>query len=296
MDRLEELEAFVAVVDAGSLAAAGRQLRRSAPAMTRALAGLEARTGVRLIERTTRRLHTTAAGEELATGIRALLHEYQSLVSQVADGPLRGVIRVTAPLVFGQRHVTPAVVSFLQQHPLVHIDLVLDDRERNMVGEGLDVAVRIGALSDLGLVARKVGAVRRVLVATPVYLAQHPSLRSPADLQKHVLVSSSLRLLEWRFQKGGKTQVLRFRPRLLVNGVESSLVAIHAGFGVGRALSYQVSDALRQGTLVRVLPEFEPPALPVQVVFPREVKTGGPRAAFRQHLVRQLKGLRGVFE
>ena len=283
MDRLDELQVLLEVMDAGSLAGAGRRLRRSPPAITRALAGLEARVGARLLERTTRRLRPTPAGEALAADARTLLQGYQALVREPAQGPLRGLLRVTAPVVFGRRHVAPLVVDFLERHPDVAVDLVLDDRELNLVAEGFELAVRIGRLADSGLRARRVGWVRQVLVAAPAYLRRHGAPRRPADLAGHALVAASLRLPEWRFGSGPRQQVVRLRPRLLVNGVEAALVAVRAGLVLGRALSYQVAEELEAGTLVRVLPEFEPPALPVQLVVP-----GGPHLSRRAAAFREL--------
>ncbi|MFO0585064.1 MAG: LysR family transcriptional regulator [Anaeromyxobacter sp.] len=291
MDRLDELLAFVTVIDAGSLAAAGRKLRRSPPAMTRALAALEARAGARLVERTTRRLRPTPAGQAFAAHARALLSGYGELLREGEGGVPRGLLRVTAPLVFGRRHVAPALVEFLAANPEVKADLVLDDRPLDLVGEGFDVAVRIGRLADSGLVARRVGAVRQVIVASPAYLARHPAPRTPADLARHDVVLSSQRLPEWRFGGGPRGRAVRLEPRLLVNGVEAGLVAVKAGHAIGRALSYQVSDDIAAGALVRLLREFEPPALPVQLVVPGGRHLPRRVAAFRDHAARALSRL-----
>jgi DNA-binding transcriptional LysR family regulator len=158
----------VATVDVlRAVAAAARKLRRSPPAVTRALAALEERVGARLIERTTRRLSTTEAGRRLGEHARRVLSGYDEAVHEPGAAEVRGELRVTAPLVFGRRHVTPIVASFLDAWPEVRVELVLDDRSLNLVEEGLDVAVRIGRLSDSGLVARRVGEVRRLLSGEP---------------------------------------------------------------------------------------------------------------------------------
>jgi DNA-binding transcriptional LysR family regulator len=166
MDRLDELTVLVAVLEAGSLAAASRRLRRSPPSITRALAALEDRVGARLVERTTRRLAATEAGRTLAGQARAVLAGYADAVRDANEAPLRGTLRVTAPVVFGRRHVTPVAIAFLDAHPAVAVDLVLADRNLDLVEEKLDAAVRIGPLADSSLVARRVGEVRRVLVAS----------------------------------------------------------------------------------------------------------------------------------
>jgi DNA-binding transcriptional LysR family regulator len=270
MDRLDELAVFVAILEHGSLAAAGRRLRRSPPAVTRALAELEERVGVRLLERTTRRSRPTEAGKRLAEHARRLLADYGEAVREPSAAPVRGVLRITAPTVFGRRHVAPIVSSFLDDHPGIRVELVLHDRNLNLVDEGLDVAVRIGAIADASLIVRRVGEVRRLLVASPSYLAAHPPPREPRDLLDHDVVFTASRpgTLEWRFGGPRRGSTVRLVPRLHVNEVEAALLAMRAGRGIGRVLSYQVADDLASGALVRLLPEREPPALPVQLVVP----------------------------
>jgi DNA-binding transcriptional LysR family regulator len=293
MDRLDELTALVAILDSGSLAAAGRRLRRSAPAMTRLLAALEQRVGARLIERTSRRLRPTDAGKRLAAQARPLLAGYEEAMSETAAAPVRGLLRVTAPLVFGRRHVTPVVASFLDSFPEVRVELVLDDRGLDLIEEGLDVAVRIGRLRDSSLVARRVGHVRRLLVASPGYLAMRGAPRSPADLAKHdvIFTSNLARTLEWRFRRSGRDLSVRLTPRLIVNEVDSMLIAVRAGRGIGRPLSYQVAGDLASRSLVRVLPEFEPPPLPVQLVVPSARHLAPKVRAFLDHAAACLLSL-----
>jgi DNA-binding transcriptional LysR family regulator len=292
VDRLDELAIFVAILDEGSLAAAGRKLRRSPPAVTRALATLEERVATRLVERTTRRCRPTEAGRRLAEHARQLLAGYGDAVGEAAAGSVRGMLRVTAPLVFGRRHVTPIVASFLDAYPGVRVDLVLSDRNLDLIADGLDVALRIGALADSSLVARRVGEVRRVLVASPSYLAGHPPLRAPGDLVRHDAVFTATRPgpVEWRFG-GARARVVRLVPRLIVNDVDAMLLAVRAGRGVGQALSYQVADDLASGALVRMLPELEPPALPVQLVVPSARHLSAKARGFVDHAARALATL-----
>jgi DNA-binding transcriptional LysR family regulator len=269
MDRLDEMAVLVAVLDTGSLAAAGRRLRRSPPAITRTIGALEQRIGARLVERTTRRLAATEAGRALADRARMLLDLYAQAMQAPVEAALRGTLRVTAPVVFGRRHVTPCVLAFQAEHPDLRVELNLADRNLDLVEDGLDVAVRIGAMPDSGLMARRVGAVRRVVVASPGYLAAHGTPTTPGDLAGHATIVSFARggPLEWRFRDGGRERVVRLTPRLTVNDVEAMLVAARSGFGVARALSYQVVEELKVGSLVRLLAEFEPAAEPVQLVF-----------------------------
>ena len=301
MDRLDELAVFAAILDTGSLVGAARRMRRSAPAVTRALAALEERAGARLIERTTRQLAPTEAGRRLVARARQLLADYGEAIGAVNEGrnaPLRGLLRVTAPLVFGRRHVTPLVASFLDMHPGVRIELVLSDRNLDLIDERIDVAVRIGRLSDSRLVARRVGQVRRVLCASSEYLARRGRPRTPSDLANHDIVFNSGRPapMEWRFRVSGRDRTVRLTPRLMVTEVESMLLAVRAGRGIGRAFSYQVADDFSAGTLERLLREFEPPALPVQLVVPTGRYMPPNVRVFLDHAAQVLGGLRVINE
>jgi DNA-binding transcriptional LysR family regulator len=293
MDRLDELAIFVAILDEGSLAAAGRKLRRSPPAVTRALAVLEARVGARLLERTTRRSRPTEAGKRLADYGRQLLAGYGEAVREAAAGAVRGVLRVTAPLVFGRRHITPIVASFLDAYPSIRVELVLSDKNLDLVDDGLDVALRIGALPDSNLVVRKVGEVRSVLIASPRYLLGRPPLTAPSELARHDVILASTRpgSLEMRFAGPRRARLVQVVPRLLVNDVDAMLIAVRAGRGIGRALSYQVADELAAGTLVRLLRESEPPPVPVQLVVPSAQHLSAKARGFLDHAARSLATL-----
>lgn len=268
MDRLDELTSFVAIIESGSLVAASRRLKRSPPAVTRALGALEDRIGLRLVERTTRRLAPTEAGTALAERARALLADYDQALSGASQAPVRGVLRITAPVQFGRRHVFPIVSAFLNEYPDVRVELSLNDRNLDFIEEGLDLAVRIGPLVDSSLVARPVGSVRRVVVASPAYLARRGVPRTPSDLATHDTIFGMARssAREWRFGPLQRGAGVRLSPRLLVDDVETQLQAAQSGRGIARALSYQVTDQLSTGTLVRLLQEFEPEPLPVQLV------------------------------
>ena len=294
MDRLDELAVLAAVLDAGTLAAAARRLRRSPPMISRMLASLEARVGARLVERTTRRLSPTAAGRRLAEQARRVLAEYEAAIGQAraSETVLGGTLRITAPLLFGRRHVTPLVSDFLAAHPGLRVELMLNDRNVDLLEDGLDVAVRIGALDDSTLVRRQVGAVRRVTVASPAYLARSGRPRRPRDLAAHdiVLVPGRDGLMEWRFHAGGtrRATVVRLAPRLVVNENDAMLGAVRAGHGIGRALSYQVADDIAAGGLVRILADHEPPPLPVQLVIASAQHVPPRVRAFLDHAARPL--------
>lgn len=270
MDRLDELQVFVAILEAGSLNGAARRLRRSPPAVTRALAALEDRAGLRLVERTTRRLAPTEAGLRLAEMARRVLADYDDALREEDGAPLRGKLRVTAPHVFGRRHVTPAIIAFLDQHPHLQVELVFNDRNLDLIEHGIDLAVRIGPLADTGMMARRVGEVRRVLVASPAYLAARGAPASPRDLEQHdVIFNAGLaNASEWRFRDGPGEVLVRLNPRLSVNEIDAILMAVLAGRGIGRPLSYQVAEQLAAGTLVRLLRAHEPAPLPVHLLVP----------------------------
>jgi DNA-binding transcriptional LysR family regulator len=293
MDRLDELATFLAVLDAGSLAAAGRSVGRSPPAVTRILAGLEARVGERLIERTTRKLAPTEAGRRLADEARRVLAAYEAAVFPEDAGVLRGALRVTAPLVFGRRHVTPVIASFLEIHPRLSVELQLHDRNLDMIEEGLDVAVRIGALADSGLIVRRVGEVRSVIVAAPAYLERRGEPATPAELARHETIFSNARSIapEWRLAGPGRGATVRLKPRFTINDVEAVLTAVRAGHGITRALSYQVADDLASGRLVRLMRDYEPPPVPVQLVTPSAQHMPPKTRAFLDHAAAELAKL-----
>jgi DNA-binding transcriptional LysR family regulator len=188
---------------------------------------------VRLVERTTRRLSPTDYGLALADRARALLAEYDAATKAAAAAPLRGLLRVTAPVQFGRLHVAPLVASFLDAHPAISIELMLHDRNLDLIEEGLDVAIRIGALPDSTLLMRQVGEVSRVLVASPAYLARRGTPRNVAALAGYDTIFTAMRsgAPEWRFGPGA---VVHLAPRLLVNEVEAQLIAARSGRGIAR--------------------------------------------------------------
>jgi DNA-binding transcriptional LysR family regulator len=252
---------------------------------------LEDRVGARLIERTSRRLTATEAGRRLEEQARQVIAGYDEALRETAAAPLRGQLRITAPLVFGRRHVTPIVTSFLDAYPEVQVEMVLHDGALNLIEEGLDVAVRIGRLGDSSLVARRVGEVRRLLVASPGYLASRGAPRTPSDIAKHEVISGAARPLVWRFRHAGRDRIVRLAPRLIANEVDAMLIAVRGGRGLGRPLSYQVADDLAAHSLVRLLPDYEPPPLPVQIVTPSAQHLAPKTRAFVDHAIRAFASL-----
>ena len=269
MDRIDSVAVFAEVAERGSFSGAAKHLHRSAAAVTRAVAELEARLGVRLLNRTTRAVSVTEAGQRFLVGARRVLADLAEIEQgAVGQGQApRGELRVTAPIVFGRRHVLPLVTDFLAQYPEVSVRLALLDRPVDLVEDGLDVAIRIGTLADTSAIAVRVGEMRRIAVAAPGYLKRRGRPKSPADLAGHDVIAFAGidRVERWRFAGGVEA---RIKPRLIVNTAEAAIDAAVAGFGITRVLSYQAADALSDKRLVRLLREHEAGATPVHVVYP----------------------------
>ncbi len=273
MDRLRMMQVFVAVADAGSLASAGKALGLSPPVVTRVIAALEERLGVRLLNRTTRSLSLTEAGARYLESTRQVLAALDEAERSAAGATAipSGHLRVTAPLTFGRMHLMPVLAGFLRSQPRVTATLVTLDRIANLIEEGFDIAVRIAQLPESTLIARRIGEVQRVLVASPAYLDRHGVPREPMDLRAHevIAVTNLLPGGEWRFWIDGRPQMVRLASSLAVNDALAAVMAAERGDGLTAALSYMVAPQLRAGTLVTVLDPFTPPPVPVQLVYPQ---------------------------
>ena len=271
MDRLESMSTLLAAVEAGSLSAASRRLGMPLATVSRKVSELEAHLRTRLVNRTGRRLTLTDAGRSYVTACKRILEDIAE-AERAAAGEYavpKGDLIVTAPVVFGRLHVLPVVTAFLQAYPDIDIRLVLADRVVNLREDDIDVAVRIGELPDSSLVATRVGSVRRVVCASPAYFAARGAPEKPADLASHDCITfEGLTSPEsWRFPAGKATQSVAIHSRLAVNTAEAAIDAAVAGIGVTRVLSYQIVGAQRTGTLAVVLRPFEPPPLPVSLVY-----------------------------
>ncbi len=275
MDRLDAIEAFVATVDRGTLSSAARALGRSVTTISRAITSLEERLGIPLLERTTRSVKLTEAGLRYLDVARRVLRDLadaETLAGSALDAP-QGSLSVSAPVTFGATHVRPLVDSYLERYPNVRARLVLMDRIVSVVDEGIDVAVRIGHLPDSALVATSVGFVRRVVCASPGYIAQRGKPREPHDLRSHRCISfTALTPTEtWTFApgpEGGRAKQVRVDAALTVNSAQAAIGSALDGHGITCALSYQVDDALRDGKLVALLIKYELEPRPVQLVQP----------------------------
>ena len=281
MDTLAAMRTFVAIVDSGSLTAAAETMDRSQPAVVRSLAALEAHLGTRLLQRTTRRMSLTPEGTDYLERCRQILwdvDEAERAVSQ-DETELKGLVRITAPVQFGQLHVAPLLSRFLADHPLITADLLLVDRNVDLVDEGIDLALRIGALPDSGLIALPVGEVKRVVCASASLLERVSMPAAPQELASLpcVRVENLARSGTWVFRDGFADVGVKVSGPLSCNQIAAAISACVDGTGFGQFLSYQVQDQLRIGTLKRVLQKFEVPALPVNVIYP-----GGRFATARQ--------------
>ncbi len=270
MDKLAAMRAFVEIVDRGSLSAAARSLDRSLPTLVRTLAQLERSLGRVLLRRTTRRMSLTDEGRvylERCRQILADVEEAEALVGS-GSGELRGRLRVTAPTLFGQMHVAPAVVGFVRQHPAVEVELLLLDRIVDLVDESIDAALRIAALRDSTLVASSVGEVRRVVCASPGLIAAHGRPERPEELADRPCVRFRGLVAgnRWTFREGGRPLAVDVSGAFTTNDARAAVEACTEGLGYGFFLSYQVEPALRAGRLAIVLETFEPPPTPVSVV------------------------------
>mgnify|MGYP000067396373 CR=1 FL=1 len=270
MDRFRELETFLAVAEEGAFNGAARRLRLSPPAVTRLVTGLEERLGVQLFTRTTRRVALTEAGARLREDAQRILAEVEEAETAAAGARAapRGHLALTAPVLFGQRFVAPILRAWLDDHPTMTASALFVDRNVSLLDEGLDLAVRIGDLPDSTLAARRVGAVRRVVVAAPDYLDRHGQPRTLGDLAAHrlVFVSGVDERPAWVFTRGGKRQSLRLAPALTLNTLEAAITAAEEGWAIARALSYQVAEALADGRLVELLDDAEDAVLPVHLL------------------------------
>ena len=285
MDRLDAMRAFVAVAEARGFAAAARRLAMSPPAVTRGIAMLEARVGARLLHRTTRVVRLTEAGERYFRDCKRILAEIDDAEAIVAgiQTELRGDLAVTASAAFGRMHVAPLVLEFLKLHPQLSARTLYADRIVDLTEEGFDVAVRIAHLQDSSLTAIAVGSVRRVVCASPAYIAAHGKPRSPADLAQFDTIGLSQGLVDepWLFgADAGKRHSVSVSPRLNVNSAEVAIAAALDGWGFTRALSYMVAPEVRAGSLKVVLTSFEPPRIPISLVYREGRKAAAKVRAF----------------
>ena len=275
MDRIDAMKVFVTAVDEGSLAGASRKLGRSPAAVSRAIAFLEEHVGTQLLHRTTRSIKLSEAGARYAAASRRMLtdlEEADMLAAGERSAP-RGLLTLTAPVAAGEDILRPVLDAFMDAYPLVSVRLLLLDRPTNLIDEGIDVALRISHLADSNLVALRLGQVRRVVAASPRYLATHPRIEQPGDLAKHEIIAMAhFGIDSWSFpQPDGSAipRTVQIAPRMVVSSVRGAIASAVEGRGVTRLFSYHIAEKVRAGDLQLVLTDEEHPPYPVHLIAPQ---------------------------
>jgi DNA-binding transcriptional LysR family regulator len=304
MDRLQAMQTFVRVVESGSFSAVAREAGATQSAVSKQVAALEAALGARLLNRTTRSLALTEEGERYFEQARRLVAEIVEAETSLRRGQqqLSGWLRVAAAVGFGRIKLLPLVRSFLAEHPDVRIDLKLNDGFVDLIEQGIDVAVRVGTLPDSSLVARRIGISRRLLVAHRDYVRRHArgakALKHPDDLLHHdCLVYTELQSRNaWAFTAGagasvapGTECVVRVQGRLQTNSSESIRAAVLTGMGIGYSPDWLFGDELASGDVVTLLPDWQTPALPMQLVSPPQRQHSAKVRAFGEHVARHWR-------
>ncbi|MHC8310306.1 LysR family transcriptional regulator [Pseudomonas sp. GT1P32] len=291
MDRLAAMETFVHVVETGSFSAAARRLNIGQPAVSKAIAQLETRLAVRLLLRSTRGLTPTEAGLAFFERAKRAIEEADEADNEArgAANGLTGNLRICAAVTFGRMHIVPHLGPFLEQNPELTIDLMLDDRNVNLVEEGIDVALRMGTLSDSNLTARKIAECRRVLLGTPAYFDQHGEPACPADLSQHQAVIYSLAGgAHWRFKKAGEEQTVTVSGRIRVSAAEGLREAVLAHQGLTMASAWMFAPELASGVVREVMTEWTLPIQELWAVFPTGRMASAKARAFVEYVQRLL--------
>jgi DNA-binding transcriptional LysR family regulator len=271
MDRFEAMSTLLAVVDSGSFSAASRQLKRPLTTVSRKVADLEKLLNAQLLTRTGRKLVLTDAGRVFVASSRRILDDLREAERSAAGEfqELKGELVITAPNTLGRMVLVPIVADFLRAHPHLNVKLALADRYSNLVDEHIDLAVRIGHLPDSDLIASHVGATRRVFCASPDYLSERGIPQHPDELRGHhcVTIGGLFSPEEWPFRIVGADKLVTVQSRLVAGTVDAALTAASAGVGIVGGLGYFVAPYLRAGAVNLVLERFEPPALPINLVY-----------------------------
>jgi DNA-binding transcriptional LysR family regulator len=288
-DRLQELAVFVRAAESGSFSRAGRELNLSQPSVSRIVGELEARLGVKLLLRTTRRVTVTDAGALFLDRAREILAEVED-AEDAARGvdSLRGTIRLALPVIYGTREIIPRLPTFMSAHPQLRMELTVSDERQDLVAEGADVAIRLGTLGDSAFGARKLATLERVLVAAPSYLKTHGTPKTPADLAGHdcIFGPGGFARASWMFKRGHTVISVDVKGRIQTNSGPGVLASLVAGLGIATASRVMCRDELKSGALLQLLDNFALEPVEVHAVFP-----GGPRPSAKvRALVEFLAG------
>ncbi|MBY6070109.1 LysR family transcriptional regulator [Marinobacter salsuginis] len=275
---------FVEAAESESFVGAGQRLDMSAPTVTRAIAQLEGSLGVRLFNRTTRRVRLTESGNRYYQDAKRILEEIEDVESALVGvyREPKGVLSVTAPVLFGRKYIVPILIGFLDRHPEIKVKAVFYDRVSNILDEGLDVAIRIGNLKDSSQFAVRVGNVQKVVCGSPDYLGKHGVPNHPGDLADHQIIQSSAvePSTNWWFESSGGKVSVRVSPRLQFNQNDSAISAVKSGYGITRLMSYQVGEEFQTGSLVRILQEHEAEPIPINIVYLEGLRASGKIRSF----------------
>ena len=272
LDRMAAMEVFIRVVDAGSFSAAAKQLRLGQPAVSKTIAQLEERLGVRLLLRSTQGLTPTEAGRNFYDRAKRSIEEADEaeLAARGAGAALSGRLRICAAVTFARIHVIPCLPAFLAEHPALDIDVVLDDRNIDLIEAGVDLALRMGDLADSALTARKIGESRRRVVGTPAYFKAKGMPQTPADLVTHQAIVYDQRGggTTWTFRKGTAETSVIVDGRMRVSAAEGVRESVFAGLGLAVASEWMFTPELKSGAVKSVLNEWTLPAVDLWAVFP----------------------------
>ncbi|MGB1476484.1 MAG: LysR family transcriptional regulator [Marinobacter salsuginis] len=284
MDKIVLMRIFVEAAESESFVGAGQRLDMSAPTVTRAIAQLEGSLGVRLFNRTTRRVRLTESGNRYYQDAKRILEEIEDVESALVGvyREPKGVLSVTAPVLFGRKYIVPILIEFLDRHPEIKVKAVFYDRVSNILDEGLDVAIRIGNLKDSSQFAVRVGNVQKVVCGSPDYLGKHGVPNHPGDLADHQIIQSSAvePSTNWWFESSGGKISVRVSPRLQFNQNDSAISAVKSGYGITRLMSYQVGEEFQTGSLVRILQEHEAEPIPINIVYLEGLRASGKIRSF----------------
>ncbi len=293
MDRLEAMNILLAAVDTGSLSAASRQLGIPLATVSRRVSELEEHLNIRLLLRGHRKVALTDAGRGYVAACRRIaedIAEAERMAAGEYSAP-QGELIISVPLVMGRNFMMPVVVEFLQTYPDIRVDVQMSDRVVNLVQEHVDLAMRVGDLPDSSMIATRVGAIRQMICASPAYLKRRGKPKNPSDLAAHdCIVNRYFAFAEdWPFVIGGKLQMLPVPARLFVNSSDAALVATAAGAGIARVWSYQVADLLKSRALTSLLEAYEPPPVPVSLIYPGQRQEPLKLRAFLDFAVPRLR-------
>ncbi|WP_034380879.1 LysR family transcriptional regulator [Herbaspirillum sp. CF444] len=271
MDRLQAMEVFVRVAELGSFSKTAEQMGLPAATVTNAIQAVEKRVGVRLLQRTTRKVALTDDGAAYLERCQRLLAEFQDVENLFDREQPQGVVRVDLPERLAHKVVIPQLPAFFARYPDIRVKLNASDRFVDLVGEGVDCVVRVGILSDSTLIARSIGAMEQITYASKEYLDRHGRPRTLAELEKHVMInyfsSRTGRDLPWEYMQNGELKTLKLPGQVSVASSEAYMACCLAGLGIVQAPRFGVEDLLEQGVLEEVLPAFKPPPLPVSIVY-----------------------------